>query len=96
MPERNDPGSAKNEMMQFMIHDSIETFYFFTWHLEYDSSNRLQQQQNIEKWITEFDDLISLFKLDDLDKLILFKRSMAGKAKSLIECETKKILLAEI
>lgn len=35
--------------------------------------------QNDEKWIENFDDVISLFNLNDLCKLILSKRCMAEK-----------------
>lgn len=45
--------------------------------------------QNIEKLLCEFEDLISLFNLSDLHKLILRKRCMAGKFKLLIKSESK-------
>lgn len=45
--------------------------------------------QNVEKWLENFKDVISLFNLRDLCKLILAKRYTTGKVKLPIQNKTK-------
>ncbi|GBM59467.1 hypothetical protein AVEN_131040-1 [Araneus ventricosus] len=59
--------------------------------------------QSIEKWIELFEDVVNMFNLSDLHKLVFGKRSLKGKAKLYFQGETsansceklKDLLLSE-
>lgn len=64
MPERNDSGSAKNEMVQFLILKSILKLSISL----HDTENMIvsfcgSKYQNIKKWIIDFQNVISLLIL---------------------------------
>ncbi|GBM46588.1 hypothetical protein AVEN_271533-1 [Araneus ventricosus] len=44
--------------------------------------------QSVEKWIELFEDVVNMFNLSDLYKLVFGKRSLKGKAKLYIQSET--------
>lgn len=77
---RNDFGTTKNEMAQLLIHDTL-----FKTSINCNTVKNMitafenNSYQNIEKWIDNFEDIISLFNLSDLHKLILVKRKVEKK-----------------
>lgn len=90
MSERKDSSSILNKMMQILIRD-----YFFKPSISIcDVENMIAafegcQYPKVKKWLNDFEDVISLFNLNELNELILIKRCMAGKTKLLIQNESK-------
>lgn len=85
---RSYTGCTKINLAQLLFHDTLLKSNFHDikgMTVSYNSS----PFQNDEKWIENFEGIISLFDLNDLYKLIFRKICMVRKAKLPIQSSTK-------